>query len=278
MRPRGRYVSATLLALTALIATGAAAMTQTAGSEESGDSVRFPPATVVYPGTREFRWTVRVPVVTIEQREFVFRAPTGFTRPQRWDYEGPAVRTERRIIATYPEFSCKYVDWSVSNECLTVWRNVYADLPVIVARPQHLVFDMPDWRWKTQLFPINVPRWAWKEEHWRVSVPVIVSEPPEATRHWDQAASRDEYLRVRSALTARQAAALAQLDAGLRALDSGIAEVEAHAGDPRRVEADDGSTLDLLAARATLGDDRAQVAERFGRIEKELDAAAAAGQ
>ena len=248
---------------------------QALGSEDSDKGAQIPPPTVAYPGTREFRWTVRVPVLTIEHREYVFKAPTGITRPQRWDYEGPAVRTERRIIATYPEFSCKYVDWSVSNECLTVWRNVYADLPVIVTRPQHLIFDMPDWRWKTQLMPISIPRWTWKEEQWTVSVPVIVTEPTEAPRHWDQAAARDEYLRARSAMRARQAAALAQLDAGLRALDSGIEEVEARAGDPRRIEANDGSTLDLMAARIALRDDRARVAERFGRIEKELDAAAA---
>jgi hypothetical protein len=252
---------------------------QAIGSEDSDKGMRIPPPTVAYSGTREFRWTVRVPVLAIENREFVFKAPTGITRPQRWDYEGPAVRTERRIIATYPEFSCKYVDWSVSNECLTVWRNIYADLPVIVTRPQHLIFDMPDWRWKTQLVPISIPRWTWKEEQWTVSVPVLVSEPTEdAPRHWDQAAARDEYFRVRSTMATRQAGALADLDAGLRALDSGIEAVEAHAGDPRRIEASDGGTLDLIAARAALRNDRAQVADRFGRIEKELDAAAATGE
>ena len=87
------------------------------------------------------------------------------------------MRTEHRKIGTYPEFSCKYVDWGVSNECRTVWRGIYADLPVIVIRPQHLGFDIPDWRWKTQLLPIGVVRWTWKEERWTVSVPVIVTDP-----------------------------------------------------------------------------------------------------
>jgi hypothetical protein len=157
-----------------------------AGSEGSGEGAQFPPVTAVYPGTREFHWTMRVPLLTIEQREFVFSAPTGITRPQRWDYEGPAVRTERRKIATYPEFSCKYVDWTVSNECRTVWRGIYADLPVVVMRPQHLVFDVPDWRWKTQSLPISVPRWTGKEERWTVSVPLLVPEPINNSR-WSAA-------------------------------------------------------------------------------------------
>ena len=167
----------------ALVSVGSVPMAaQGAGSEGSGDGVLFPPAPTVYPGTREFQWTIRVPLLTIEQREFVFKAPTGITRPARWDYEGPAVRTERRKIGTYPEFTCKYLDWTVSNECRTVWRGVYADLPVIVMRPQHLVFDVPDWRWKSQMFPIGVVRWTWKEERWTVSVPVIVTDPNDDSR------------------------------------------------------------------------------------------------
>ena len=92
------------------------------------------------------------------------------------------MRTERRKIGSYPEFSCKYIDWTVSNECRTVWRGVYADLPVIVMRPQHLGFDIPDWRWKTQLLPIGVVRWTWKEERWTVSVPVFVTDPNDDSR------------------------------------------------------------------------------------------------
>jgi hypothetical protein len=273
MRPTGWYVIAGLAAL-----IGAAATAQAAVGEQSGDSVRFPPATVVYPGTREFRWTVRVPVVTIEQREFAFKAPTGLTRPQRWDYEGPAVRTERRKIGSYPDFSCKYIDWSVSNECRTVWRGIYADLPVIVTRPQHLVFDMPDWRWKTQSFPISVPRWAWKEEHWTVSLPVIVREPGDDAqeRRPGEVTVPDELSRARANLEAKEHAALAALDEGLRALERSIVEVEAHAADPARVETADGNMLDLIAVRAELRDQRAATERAFRRIAGELDAAARA--
>jgi hypothetical protein len=250
---------------------------QGAGNEGSGDSVPFPPAPAVFPGTREFQWTIRVPLLTIEQREFVFKAPTGITRPQRWDYEGPVVRTERRKIATYPELSCKYIDWTVSNECRTVWRGVYADLPVVVMRPQHLVFDVPGWRWKTQLLPIGVVRWTWKEERWTVSVPVIVTDPIDDRR----ASAPDQPIassigleRARTALAAKEAAALAVLDDGLQALDRSIAAVEAYGADPRRIDTDDGSALDLIVTRAALRDERADAERRFRRIGSELDAAA----
>jgi hypothetical protein len=251
-----------------------------AGSEGSGEGVTFPPATAVYPGTREFHWTIHVPVLTIEQREFVFRAPAGITRPQRLDYEGPAVRTERRKIATYPEFSCKYVDWTVSNECRTVWRGVYADLPVIVTRPQHLVVDLPDWRWKTQLLPISIPRWTLKEERWTVSVPVIVTEPADDPR-WspaNEAAVKADFERARSTLAAKEAASLAVLDDGLRALDRSIAAVEDQAADPRRIEVNDGKTLDLIASRVALRDARIDTVERFRRIGHELVAATGAAR
>ena len=265
-------------ALCALVSIGGVPMAaQGAGGEGSGDGAVFPPPPAAYSGTREFQWTIRVPLLTIEQREFVFKAPTGITRPQRWDYEGPVVRTERRKIATYPEFSCKYIDWTVSNECRTVWRGVYADLPVVVVRPQHLVFDVPDWRWKTQLLPIGVVRWTWKEERWRVSVPVIVSDPIDDSRVSapdGTMAGAVDLERARTALAAKEAAALAVLDDGLRALDQSIAAVEAHGADPRRVDTGDGGMLDLIATRVALRDERADAARRFRRIGSELDAAA----
>jgi len=245
-----------------------------AASEGSGDAARFPATPSAGSGTREFHWTMRVPLLTVEQREFAFRAPTGISRPQRWDYEGPAVRTERRKIAVYPEFSCKYVDWTVSNECRTVWRGIYADLPVIVTRPKHLVFDVPDWRWKTQLLPIAVPRLTWKEERWTVSVPVIVTEPIEDARASDANQAVVEVERSRSTLAAKEASALGVVDDGLRALDRSIAAVEAYGADPRRIETDDGSTLDLIATRAALDDERADAIRRFRRIGEELEKAA----
>jgi hypothetical protein len=214
-------------------------------------------------------------VLTIEQREFVFRAPTGITHPQRWDYEGPAVRTERRKLGSYPEFSCKYVDWTVSNECRTVWRSIYADLPIIVMRPQHLVFDVPDWRWKTQLLPIALVRCTWKEERWTVSLPVLVTEPdgPSASPT-DDAMARTEVESARSTLAAKADASLAEFDDGLRALDRSIAAVEGYGADPSRVEANDGTTLDLIATRIALREQRAAAAQGFRQVRDQLEKAA----
>ena len=273
-----RIVWCLAAASSAMVLIGAApSAAQGGGSEGSSAPASFPPAAVVYPGTREFQWTIRVPVLTIEQREFAFRAPTGVTRPQRWDYEGPAVRTERRKIASYPEFSCKYIDWTVSNECRTVWRSVYADLPIIVVRPQHLVFDVPDWRWKTQLLPIAVVRWTWKEERWTVSLPTIVTEPDDPrAAHGDDVTAQAGIESARTTLAAKTAASLAELDGGLRALDRSIALVEGYGADPRRVEANDGSTLDLIATRVALRDQRADAAQGFRRVRDELEKAAGA--
>jgi hypothetical protein len=60
----------------------------------------------------------------------------------------------------------------------------------------------------------------------------------------------------------------------LHELDRSIAAVEAHGADPRRIETDDGNTLDLIATRVTLRDERADAERRFRRIGSELDAAA----
>ena len=245
-----------------------------AGSEGASDSApSFPPVPEVYPATREFHWTMRVPVLTTEQREFVFRAPTGFTRPQRWDYEGPAVRTERRRVAIYPDFSCLYLDPTVSNECRTVWRGIYADLPVIVTRPQHLVFDLPDWRWKAQLVPIAVARLTWKDERWTVSIPAIgVDDAGHARIGAETSAGLAQ---ARSTLAAKQASALAVLDQGLHTIEHSIAVAEAQGGDPRRIETDEGKTLDLVATRDAWRDERAATVRRFQRVATDLDAVAA---
>jgi len=119
-------------------------------------------------------------------------------------------------------------------------------------------------------------RWTWKEELWRVSVPVIVTDPNDDSRTSaaGQPMASADVERARVALAAKEATALAVLDDGLRALDRSIAAVEAYGADPRRIETDDGSTLDLIATRVTLRDERADAAQRFRRIGSELDAAA----
>jgi hypothetical protein len=145
-------------------------------------------------------------------------------------------------------------------------------------RPQHLDFDIPDWRWKTQLLPVGVVRWTWKEERWTVSVPVIVADPNDDSRASaaDPPMASADLERARIELAAKEAAALAVLDDGLRALDRSIGTAEAYGADPRHIETDDGSTLDLIATRVALRDERADAERRFRLIGSELDAAASA--
>jgi hypothetical protein len=82
--------------------------------------------------------------------------------------------------------------------------------------------------------------------------------------------------RARTALAAKEAAALAVLDDGLRALDRSIATAEAYGADPRHIETDDGRALDLIATRVALREERADAARRFQRIGSEFDAAVSA--
>ena len=51
----------------------------------------------VYGGSREYRWTFYVPVMTFERREIVVQAPATKMRSRRWDYEVPALRAHRPI-------------------------------------------------------------------------------------------------------------------------------------------------------------------------------------
>jgi hypothetical protein len=106
---------------------------------------------------------------------------------------------------------------------------------------------------------------------------VIVTDPDDRRASAaNQAMASGDLERARATLAAKEAAALAVLDDGLRALDRSIAAVEAYGADPRRIETDDGSTLDLIATRVALRDERADAARRFRRIGSELDAAASA--
>lgn len=177
MQPR--FNSALAISVLALAACAAPASLRAAGSEGSGDGVPMPPLPQLVPATVDLHWSIEVPIVSLEQRQFAFQAPIATTHPQRWDYRGPVVRSERRKLGSYPDFSCKYIDWTVSNECRTVWRSVYADLPKVVLRPQHVVLDVPALRIETWTFPLALPRWTWKDEHWSVGLPAFA---PDAAR------------------------------------------------------------------------------------------------
>ncbi len=209
----------------------------------------------VYPGTREFVWTFQVPVLSVERVDVVTRVLAPRVRSRRVDYELPGLRAERYKLGQVAEFSCKYDDWMLPQECRTVWHNVYADLPRLAMERNHVVFDEARWVWEEQTLRINVPHWTWTARTLTVSVPAF------------DAADTG---RVQATLDAQQVAAEQALDAGIAALDTSIAAVEAQGADPRQVSARDGTTMDLAAMRETLREGKASEAGQLHRIRAEL--------
>lgn len=137
----------------------------------------FAPSTV-YPGVLEYRWDFHFPVMTLDQREIVVEVPEAVPHSRRLSYQAVDMKTERRKIGAIPEFSCKYVDLMLPNDCRTVWRDIYADLPVLVSRERHIDVDVPEWRWVKESFPAVLPRWTLVDRRLTVSVPTIVTEKP----------------------------------------------------------------------------------------------------
>ncbi len=161
----------------ALLAGIGPAHSQAVGEKAPAPVDAFGPSTV-YPGVREYRWNFHVPAVTIEQRAIPVDVLEAVAHPRQWSYRAAEMKTERRKIGAIPEFSCKYPDLMLPNECRTVWRDVYADLPVLVSRERHIDVDVPEWRWQKELLPVVFPRWTWADKSLTVSVPAIVTEKP----------------------------------------------------------------------------------------------------
>jgi hypothetical protein len=236
------------------------------------------PATDVYPGTREYRWTFYVPVMTIERHEFVFRGVNPIVRSRRFDYETPGLRYERRKLGEMPEFYCKYPDWALPNECGVRWHVVYADFPQLTMRREHIDADVVEWRTGEQTIRIDVPRWTWTEKTLTLVVPVLNTEPmPE--HPWSKA---DDSLLAqisidgaRAKLEAGEKESLKVLDDAVAALGSGIAAIEAEGEDPSKATSSDGTPVDLYATRKALLADKAEQVERFASIRAELDSAQA---
>jgi hypothetical protein len=132
----------------------------------------------VYPGVREYRWDFHIPVLTLDQREVLVDVPEAVVHSRRLNYQALDMKTERRKLWSIPEFSCKYPDLMLPNQCRTVWRGVYADLPVLVSRERHIDIDVPEWRWVKESFPALIPHWRLADRPLTVSVPTIVTEKP----------------------------------------------------------------------------------------------------
>jgi hypothetical protein len=225
----------------------------------------------VYGSSREYRWTFYVPVMTLERREIFVQAPATTVRSRRWDYEVPGLRAERFKLGQVAEFTCKYMDWRLPNECRTVWHDVYADLPVLTMQKRHVDYDVAEWGWQERRIRFDVPHWTWTEQTLIVAVPALEEAPPPG---WSQAKdvvlARESIERARATLDSREATTVKIMDDAIAALNSSIASVEAEGADPRKLTTVDGTNLDLGAARQALLEQKAQELDRFARVRGEL--------
>jgi hypothetical protein len=215
----------------------------------------FAAPVTVYAGTREYVWTIYVPSLTTERVEVITRVLAPTVRSRRWDYALPSLKSERYKLGQVAQWTCKYMDWRLPNACRTVWRDVYADLPVLTMQRDHVDFDVAEWAWEARTIRVDIPRWSWTETTLVIGVPAFGPE---------------DLQRAQATLDARQAAAVKTIDAGIVTLDTGIAAVETQGADPGRLTAADGTLVDLSAVRQALRDEKAQQLERFARVRGEL--------
>jgi hypothetical protein len=262
---------------TDLCIVAAAALLILLGSSFETAAQPLPPAfdatPKLYGSSREYRWTFYVPVMTLERHEIFVQAPATTVRSRRWDYEVPGLRAERFKLGQVAEFTCKYMDWRLPNECRTVWHDVYADLPVLTMLKRHVDYDVAEWGWQERRIRFDVPQWTWTEQTLIVAVPAFDAEeapPPGWSQASDVMLARESIERARATLDSREAATVKVMDDAIAALNSSIASVEAEGADPRKLTAVDGRTIDLGAARQALLDQRTQELDRFARVRGEL--------
>ena len=235
------------------------------------------PPTDLYAGTREYRWTFYVPVMTVERREVVFSGPGLTLRSRRFDYEIPGLKSERRKLGQVAEFHCKYPDWLLPNECGIEWHDVYADLPVLTLRHEHVEADVAEWTTEERRIRLDVPRWTWQERTLTVIVPGF-STAPQPQRTWSMAP--DPVLAgtsieiARATLDSRQAEAVQTIDAAVAALTSSIESVETQGASASKLTSSDGTSVDLYATRQALLDEKIAQVARYARIRNEMQAAA----
>lgn len=127
------------------------------------------------PAIVEYRWRLVVPEWVVTSRLASARVYAPQWRAARVSYAVPEFRSERHRIGSVPEFSCKYADFGLPNECRTTWRAVYVDVPVARMQSDYLEFDVPRWSWQRWETPVDTPRLVWRESTMIVSVPALVS-------------------------------------------------------------------------------------------------------
>jgi hypothetical protein len=228
----------------------------------------------LYPGTREYRWSFHVPVLTMERRQIIVQALVPTIRSRQLEYEAPGLRAQRFKLWQLAEFHCKYPDWwRLPNECGVHWHNVYADLPVLIMERSHVDYEAAEWGWRERRIGFDVPRWTWQEQTLRVIVPVFSAErsaPPEWSQGEAVMLARD-IDRARTTLADRRADTVRIVRNAVAALDSRIDSLSAQDVDPRRLTTAEGEAIDLVAARRALLDEEARELERFARISAELE-------
>ena len=131
------------------------------------------PLPYLEPAIVEYYWTFAAPEWVIEPHRIDVRAIDPATRRKRIDFNTLEFPFERRAIGRFPEFSCKYADFGLPNECRTTWRTVYVDVPVPSVRHDHADVDVPDWQWRDAHTTVDVPTLVWKKQHLVVSLPAI---------------------------------------------------------------------------------------------------------
>jgi hypothetical protein len=247
--------------------------------EACAQSEQIPgPPTDLYAGTREYRWMFYVPVMTLERREIVFSGPRLVVHSRRFDYEVPGLKSERRKLGQVAEFHCKYPDFLLPNECGIEWHDVYADLPVLTLRREHVDGDVAEWTTEERRIRLDVPRWTWQERTLTVVVPEF-STAPQPQRTWSMAPApmlADASVeRARATLDSRQAESVQTIDAAVAALTSSIESAETQGASAAKLTSSDGKSVDLYATRQALLDEKTSQVARYARIRGELDAAVA---
>lgn len=163
-RSAARFLSSIVL-LAAMPVSSAAA---------EGEAVSLP---LLQPSVIEYRWTFLAPEWVVEPRTIAVRVLAPRLHQTRIDYATLEFESDRRKVARVADFSCKYSDFWLPNECRTTWRDVYIDLPVPVMRRESVDIDVPRWSRQDSRATMDVPRLVWKEQSLVVSLPAVAVPP-----------------------------------------------------------------------------------------------------
>jgi hypothetical protein len=160
---------ARMIAVAALaFASSSGTFAQDAGREALPERLPLMQTTIV-----EYRWSFLAPEWVVEPRTVRAHVYRPTLRPARIPYALPEWTSERRKVGRVAEFTCKYSDLMLPNECRTTWRDVYVDVPIPVLHRDSLDVDVPEWSWQDVQTTVDVARLVWKEQTLVVSLPAV---------------------------------------------------------------------------------------------------------